>query len=393
MNFCSVAYTIYEFDYRVRRYGEALLGRGGRVDAIALRRDGQERTRILNGVKIFQIQTRKYDERGLLDYIFRIALFFVKGSLILFFKHLRYRYRVIHIHNVPDFLVFMAFIPKLLGAKIILDIHDILPEFYCQKFNRSMDTCFANLLRLIEKVSIHFADHVIVGNDLWRGKIISRDNIEPRRITTSLNYPNINFFRKSPNMSKNASCTILYPGTISHHHGIDIAIRALSIAKKEIPTLRFLISKVPKSLTYYNSLKVLIRSLHLEQNVEFFQPVPPEELWKIYAKTLIGVVPKRKGIFSSEAFSTKILDFMAAGIPVIASRTKIDEYYFDDSMIMFFESESPEALARCIIELYQNPEKAGFLAANAKQFVAQNNWDVKKQKYIDLVNSLVASIR
>jgi len=121
--------------------------------------------------------------------------------------------------------------------------------------------------------------------------------------------------------------------------------------------------------------------------------VSNEELAKVMATSDFGIVPKREGMFSSEAFSTKIFEFMAAGLPVIASRTKIDEYYFDDSMIMFFEPESPEDLARCIIELYQNPEKAGFLAANAKQFIAQNNWDVKKQKYIDLLNSLVASTR
>ena len=119
------------------------------------------------------------------------------------------------------------------------------------------------------------------------------------------------------------------------------------------------------------------------------EPVRIEELAKIYESVNIGIVTKRGGLFASEAFSTKIFDFMAAGIPIVASRTKIDEYYFDDSMIMFFAPENPEDLAKCIIELYKNPEKGRSLAANAKQFVAKNNWEAKEKSYLDLVDSLV----
>ena len=115
-----------------------------------------------------------------------------------------------------------------------------------------------------------------------------------------------------------------------------------------------------------------------------------EELAKIYESVNIGIVTKRGGLFSSEAFSTKIFDFMAAGIPIIASRTKIDEYYFDDSMILFFESENPEDLARCIIEIYKNPEKGQSLADNGRQFVTQNNWDVKKHIYLEIIDFLAS---
>ena len=50
---------------------------------------------------------------------------------------------MIHVHSVPDFLVFAALVPKLLGARIILDIHDILPEFYASKFGASKDSRLA----------------------------------------------------------------------------------------------------------------------------------------------------------------------------------------------------------------------------------------------------------
>jgi len=45
------------------------------------------------------------------------------------------RYQLIHVHSVPDFLVFAAIVPKLLGTPVVLDIHDVLPEFYASKFH------------------------------------------------------------------------------------------------------------------------------------------------------------------------------------------------------------------------------------------------------------------
>ena len=61
---------------------------------------------------------------------------------------------------------------------------------------------------------------------------------------------------------------------------------------------------------------------------------------KRMAEADFGIVPKRSEGFGNEAFSTKIFEFMALGIPVIAADTKIDKYYFNDSL---FPSLRPEA--------------------------------------------------
>jgi hypothetical protein len=76
--------------------------------------------------------------------------------------HIRNRYDVIHVHNVPDFLVFAAWYPKLSGARLILDIHDIVR------------TAYVKLLQAIEKMSASFVDHVIVSNRLWRDPVSAR---------------------------------------------------------------------------------------------------------------------------------------------------------------------------------------------------------------------------
>lgn len=384
-----VAYTFYEIDHRVRRYAETLAEQGHDVEAVVLRESGQALKDALNGVKLYRIQERSYNEKNVLQHALRTIGFFLKGSFLLLRSHMRDGYDVLHINNMPDFLVFMGLVPKMLGTKLILDIHDVMPELYAQKSNRDLSGFLARALLWLERRSVRFADHTIVANDLWRKKIIRRDGIPPSRCCSILNYPNLSFFKKVPVQENSESLTIVYPGTISHHHGIDVALRALALVKREIKDVHLRIYTRSSNFKYVNSLKQLITELHLEDSVEFHDPVPAEELSKIFQNASMGVVPKRGGIFADEAFSTKIFDFMAVGLPIIASKTKIDDYYFDDSTIMFFKPDHYEDLARCIIKLHRDKRKRADLVKHGNDYVRLNNWENKKQEYVDLVHSLV----
>jgi len=132
-----LVYSFYENDNRVRRYAETLAARGDVVEVIALRRPHQSSEDLVRGVRVFRIQRRERNERGRLSYISRLLLFFFRSAIFLSWRHLRNPYQLIHVHSVPDFEVFAALLPKLTGCKVILDIHDIVPEFYASKFQVS----------------------------------------------------------------------------------------------------------------------------------------------------------------------------------------------------------------------------------------------------------------
>ena len=134
MRVAMLAYAFYESDTRIQQYATALAARGDSVDIIALRKEGTSAFEVLNGVNVYRIQRRTVNERGPFDYLFRILRFLMVSAWVLAKKHLSKPYKVVHVHNVPDFLVFGALVPKLCGAHVILDIHDVLPEFYASKF-------------------------------------------------------------------------------------------------------------------------------------------------------------------------------------------------------------------------------------------------------------------
>lgn len=69
-------------------------------------------------------------------------------------------------------------------------------------------------------------------------------------------------------------------------------------------------------------------NLQLSDRILIKPPYPLREIAFVMANADLGVVPKRNDSFGGEAFSTKILEFMALGIPVVVADTKIDKCYF-----------------------------------------------------------------
>jgi glycosyltransferase involved in cell wall biosynthesis len=384
---CHVAYTFYETDNRVVRYAREMASFGHHVDVIALRRRGQPTMGRSDGVRIFRIQRRSVSETTPASYLAKLVWFLSKAAAVLTGLHVRHRYDLIHVHNVPDFLVFAAVVPKMTGARLILDIHDILPELYVGKFGLATDSrTFKTLLR-VERACCAFADHVIVANDLWRDKLVRRS---AKHCTTILNYPDTSLFKPlAPSTRKpERPFVFLYPGSLNHHQGVDVAVRAFALVMDEMPTAEFHIYGEGPARPLLASL---VEDLRLQGRVKIKDHVSIQEMAGIIASADVGVVPKRADGFGNEAFSTKILEFMASGVPVIASRTRVDEHHFNSSLVRFFKSGDERELAAALLDTFRNRDKTRVQAEVARQFAISNSWQQRRGEYHDVVNSLVTS--
>jgi glycosyltransferase involved in cell wall biosynthesis len=385
MRVCMVAYTYYENDNRVMRYSEALVARGDKVDVVALRQPGQPRLSQYRGVELLRIQKRVMDERkGRLAYLWRLMMFLARSFWVLAWRQLKYRYALIHVHSVPDFQVFSALIPRILGAKVILDIHDIVPEFYASKFQVSRDSYVFRVLVAVERLSISFADHVIVANDIWRERLLSR-SATPSRCSTIMNYPDPSIFSQRPRKRRDDRFLMLYPGTINYHQGLDIAVRAFSLIAHEAPEAEFHIYGDGPSR---QSLETLIGELGLHRKIVVHGIVPMTEVADLMAEADLGVIPKRNDSFGDEAFSTKSLEFMALGVPLVMSDTTIDTGYFSPSMVQFFKSGDEKDLAAKMLFLCRNPQARMRLSQAGEIFILKNNWGIRKKEYFHLVDRL-----
>lgn len=381
-----VAYTFYEADNRVRRYAEALVKRGDEVDAIVVGQEGQLPFEVIAGVHVYRIQNRVIDEVSPFSYLRKLLMFFLRSAWVLTRRHLRARYDIIHVHSVPDFQVFATIIPRLMGVRVILDIHDIVPEFYASKFKVNEGSLVFRLLLLIENLSVAYSNHVIISNHLWYTKITQR-SVKPGKCTVIINYPDLSIFYSRPRtVQSNGDFVMCYPGTLNWHQGVDLAISAMALLRDKAPNLKFLIiGKGPD----WEKLKKMVKQQRLEDRVVMAGLIPIEQVAETMATVDLGVVPKRKNSFGNEAFSTKIMEFMAMGVPVVVSNTRIDQYYFDDRLVQFFESDNVADLAAKIQKLMEDSPKRDALRLSGSAFIEQNNWDVKKDEYLDLVDRLV----
>jgi len=386
LNVAMISYSFYESDARVARYAETLARRGDHVDIFSLRQDGQENSGNINGVNVFRIQQRERNEKGKLSFLGRLSKFFIKSSVIVGKNHLKVPYDLIHVHSVPDFEVFAAILPKLFGAKIILDIHDIVPEFYASKFGGGTESTLFKVLLFLEKISSRFADHVIISNHIWEKALVNR-SVKSERCSTILNFPDPSRFYLRPRVEGNGKITLIYPGSLNWHQGVDIAIKAFHVIRDEAPEAEFHIYGTGGEK---ESLASLVQELGLQDRV-FMKPfLPLDKIVEAMAAADIGVVPKRNDPFGGEAFSTKILEFMSLGVPVVVSRTKIDTYYFNDSVVKFFTPDDVDDLADSMLRMVRDRGMRKNLAESALKFAVDFSWENRKWEYLGLVDRLTS---
>jgi glycosyltransferase involved in cell wall biosynthesis len=382
-----ISHSYYECDNRVRRYAEALAERGDSVDVLALRRRPDlHKVERINGVRVHRIVDR-FGKTGSSpwSYLWPLLRFLALASAWLLRRGRQVRYDLLHVHNVPDFVVFAALPARMRGSRVILDIHDILPEFFASKFGQRRRIFIMLGLRVIEKVSAAMSDRVILANDLWLERYATR-SARKDKCAVLINYVDQTLFHRPVEARRRDAPLVVFPGGLQWHQGIDIAIRAFAILRQRLPAAQFHIygdgDRKPQ-------LIALVAELALTDRVRFFEPLPTEKIVDVMAGADLGVVPKRADSFGNEAYSTKILEFMALGVPVVVSDTAIDRLYFDDAVVRFFPSGDHEALARAMFEVLTDEPLRERMIHNGIDCAARNSWACNKSRYLALVDTLV----
>jgi len=383
---CMVTYSHYLSDARVKRYAEALAERGDYVDVVALQgAPGHSVREKVGNVNLVRLQPRfGKNEKSKLSFLLPVLRFLFVSSVWVARRHARKPYDLLHIHNVPDFLVFAALYPKLGGAKVILDIHDIVPEFYASKFGARQDSAPITMLKWAERASARFADHVIISNHLWLDRYAARTG-SYGKCSVFINHVDPTIFRPRPRARNDGKLIILFPGGLQWHQGLDVALRAFQRVSAELSNVEF---HIYGDGDKKDELVVLSDQLGLNGSVRFFDPLPVSQIAEVMANADLGVVPKRADSFGNEAYSTKTMEFMSLGVPVVISNTKIDRYYFDDSVVRFFESGNADALAEAVIQVFRDQDLRRRMVLHGSEYAARNNWDSRKGDYLKLVDDL-----
>ena len=384
---CLLTQSCYEQDNRVLRYAESLAARGDWVEVLALRRHQSDPvSTTLSGVKVHRLDDRFVkNERSPLGHLRPALRFLWRAARWLAAESAHRPFDLVHVHNMPDFLVLATRLLRRRGTRVILDIHDLTPEFYAAKFRDGRPGFSGSLLQLLERASAAAADHIIVSNHLWRDKYAARTGTAGR-CSVFLNHVDSRVHRPGLRRRTDHRTVILFPGSLHWHQGLDLALLAFREVSAEIPDAE---------LHFYGdgSMKPALVALAAELDcrgiVRFHDPVPVRDIAEVMAGADLGIVPKRADTFGNEAYSTKIMEFMALGVPVVVAGTRIDRHYFDDSVVRFFQPGDAGSLARAMLDALRDTEGTRTRVAKALEYAARNNWESREADYLRLIDDVI----
>ncbi len=390
MRLCIIVHKNYYFDTRVRRYAESLLKCGIQVDVICPPQKYKTIIEVMEGLTVYAIPIQHH-QRGRIGYVLEYGFSFVLYCIYLLFLHIKKRYQVIHVHNLPDLLVFSALIPRIFGTPLILDIHDPMPELFVSKYGEGAHKFTYRLIVLQEKLSCMLANAVITANSIFKQNLVARGT-PAEKITVINNYPDLKIFNRSSyihvRQAIRETFSLIYPGTIAPRYGLETAIRALPLLITRIPNISLVI--IGPEGQHKDQLKQLVEKLSLSTHTVFLPLVSNEEIPQRIAQADIGIYPALCDAHMNIATPTKVLEYAAMGIPIISSRLRIIEEIFGDSSIMVFEPGDVTQFAQCVIYLYDNPSLREELVLKTDQaFVQKNCWENEVQKYLALINQQI----
>ena len=384
---CMVAYTYYLHDPRVRREAEALAQQGLSVDCFCLRAKGQSKYEQVNGVDVYRLPLSKYRGASGMMYALAYLRFFVLSFFVVTKFYVKRRYHVIQYHTLPDFIVFSGMIPKMFGAKLVLDMHEIMPEFFMSKFGVGMSHTFTKILKWVERISVRFSDATIVVNNPIKGVLVKR--CTPKSdVTVVMNTADESIFGSDGRnrSGSNKGFIIMYHGTLTYLYGVDTAIRAIAKLKDDIPDLEF---RVFGNEAETDNLKKLADELGVAKNVVFMGRVEIETIPRYIEEADIGVLPTIRDGFIDLSFSNKLAEYVTMKTPVVATKLRSTLEYFTEDAISYFESGDVDAFASKILELYNDPQKRLSQAEKAFLQYQAIRWPVMKERYVGLIESLV----
>jgi glycosyltransferase involved in cell wall biosynthesis len=381
---CIVRQSYYP-DGHVRRDAETLVQEGYDVSLVALRRKGQLARETLNGVQVYRLPV-EHIRGGVLRYAWEYASFFALAFLQVTWLHLRKRFGVVEVDNLPDVLVFTALVPKLTGARVILYAFDHMPELLQVIRGVSASHPVVRLLAFLAWVSGMFADRVIVTGEPARDVVRDR-GVPDGKITTVLNCPNETVFdhrRPRPFGRRRGSLEIVTHGVVLPRFGIHVLIEAMPAILAEAPEARL---QVYGEGEQRPELEALARQLGVADRVRFHGLVPFEEVPDRLRSADVGYV----GMLCDLMISNKLMEYVALRVPVVISRWPTYEYYFPDDAVTYYGPGDAPGAARAILAVYRDPEGAQVKAERALELYLTYRWTVQREVYLSVFADLLGA--
>lgn len=389
---CMIVHAYYEEDPRVRRQAEALVAAGWSVDVFGLRREGESPTGTVAGVNVYRLPVRRHQGAGPIMYVAEYGAFLIRAMFAATRAHRRRHYGLVQVHSMPDYLVFAATPMKMAGVSVLLDLHEVMVEFFKTRFPGAANPITNGLLRLQERMSIAFANEVMTVCDPFAERLL-RNGLKPERLTVVMNSPDLRLFDPTAyerrEFMADGTLRIIYTGALTPIYELDVLLRAIALVRRTRP-------KLPIKADFYGrgdsreALEALAAELGIADLLTMPGRIPIDEVAGRVAGSDIGVAPTRLDPFTEMTLSGKVLEYAAMGKPVVASRLPSVAGYFVPETLSFYDPGNPDSMAEAILRLVDDKRETAARVERTGRRIEELSWARQFEAYRRVVERLEA---
>jgi glycosyltransferase involved in cell wall biosynthesis len=341
----------------------------------------------LEGIQIYRHWIS--EEAGAFLSFFKEYLSALWGEFWLAFKAWRrYRFKVIHLCNPPDLLFLVALPFKLLGVKVIYDVHDVVPEMFEAKFNRR--GLFYWFVRVAERCTYACANVVLATNESVKKIAMERGRKSPDKVFVVRTAPKVlpNDWPADQNLKKGKSFLVGYVGVMGNADGVHYLIEAADylIHKLGRRDVQFVVMGTGPE---YDRLVELRNSLKLNDFVDLPGRVTNEFLFSALQTIDLGVSCDPRNPYNDNCTMNKVLEYMAFSKPQVMFELKEGRASAAEAAI-YVPENSAVKLAEAISALLDDPKRRESMGHyGADRLYKELCWEKSVEALLDAYRKLI----
>jgi glycosyltransferase involved in cell wall biosynthesis len=383
-----VAHAVFPGDPRLRRQTDALVAAGHHVDVFCLRAPGEGKTAQVRSVRVFRLPVHRAF-RGFAGHLAEYLAFAGIAAFRLAREHGRRRYQLVQVATLPDFLAFAAAPLKLGGVPLLLDLHEDMPEFFRDRFRHPPLHPLLPAVASAAKASAWIADEIITVHEPLRELSIAR-GVAPDKVSVIMNSADTDLFDAARHprrpFMEDGELRLIHHSNLQRIYGLEVLIEAVARIGSEPPVRADIYGDGP----YRPHLEAAVARTGTGDRVHLNGPVPIDELPALIALADVGVIPSLPEPYMQYSLSTKLLEYAAMGVPIVASDLRTIRAHFTPDAIRYVPGGDPDALADALRSLAADPVATARLGAEAHRQEAQYEWAEQAQRYVAIVEGLLA---
>lgn len=361
-------------DPRVHKEVSALVEAGFRVLVLCLRMPGEPLDETRNGVRVLRMN-RPHRRGSIAKRMGLYMSFLAWAARQLFRAHRREPLSVVQVNTLPDFLVFCAVPVKLLGARVVIDLHELLPELFGSEYGGRLRPVLMKALVIVERACIAFAERVICPGTSYL-EVYRARGAPTAKFTIVYNVPDEELFRREE--TERESRVLVAHGSVIERYGFDVIVKSMPRIVQAFPDA---VLEVIGDGEHLPAIRRIAEELALGDHVRFVGRVPLEEMSRRLQRATVGVVATVRSPFTDCILPNKVYELAALGVPIVSSDIRGLMGHFGSGAILTFESGNADDLAEKVIALLGSPEARATLADRAYAVYDPIRWSRNKRDY------------